>query len=429
MGAKRKEPVAKNHLSDIDYKHTAFCVAGKVPDAVYAIVKSESTPEGLEPVAVNVPLAKVDAAKKQVFGYVLVPDKPDHEGDVVSKAEIEKAAASLMKNLSHGTADGTGASDEHYTIGGGFPIEVAVDTGGVIHKARTGTEGIDGALWVGMQVTDEGIWDKIAKGTYTSFSLGGFGKRTAVKKSDSGEGEDDAASVLAKVGKALQSGIDKLVDLAKGDGDALTYNDAQALRNVKDQIWKKQWQLEDSITSILGDDTVEDKVGMISTSIDQYKTDMLGLIAQMVAIKSKNKQQTNKSLSSPEEGEAMTKEELDQLSKSITDGVNDNIKAQYGEKLAKLDKIDAIETRLDSLEKAQRGETEESPIAALKKELGDIGTKVTDAIGRLAKMEKTPTGPVGDPNPSTRIEKQLTPAEERSESLRKSGAALLGTGD
>ena len=393
---------AMYRLKDAKVKHVAFCKKGAIPDAVYALVKSAPVADGEETFVKEYTFAKVDKAKRQVFGYFFVPEKADLQKDIIGSDEVEKAVHSLMKNLAHGTADGTGASDSHLTIGGGYPIEVAVDRDGTLGKAA-GVEGIPGAAWIGMQVTDEAIWEKIEKGEYTSFSPGGTVKRdpiaepiakmvepvTSSNEPEAGLDEPQAASSLAKLIKTIQSGFEKLVDLAKGDGDALTYNDAQALRNVKDQIWKKQWQLEDSITSILGDDTVEDKVGMIATSIDQYKTDLLGLIAQLEAIRNKNKpQQTNKSIEPPEEGETMTREELDQLSKSITDGVNDNITKQYGEKLAKLDKIDLIETRLDALEKAQKGETEESPIALLKKDVGTALGSLNDIAKRLDTLEK-----------------------------------------
>jgi len=35
----------------------------------------------------------------------------------------------------------------------------------------------DGAWWVGVQVTDDALWEKIKSGEYKAFSIGGSGKR------------------------------------------------------------------------------------------------------------------------------------------------------------------------------------------------------------------------------------------------------------
>ncbi len=420
MNRQDQVPTAKNKLSDIDMRHVAFCKKGAVPDAVYAIVKSEAAPQGAEVIGAIATIAKIDTVKKQVFGYVLVPDKADHQGDVVTKEDIEEARNSFMKNLAHATADGTGASDSHVTIGGGYPIEVAVDKDGSIAKAADAPPS-PGGLWVGMQVTSDPVWKKIEKGEYTAFSLGGFGKRTPIGKKADAELADE--SNQGSIIRALKAGFDKLVEVVKGDGDALSYDEAGELKDLRRQFWDKNYQLEESIQSIMGDDEVEDKVTAITESIDQFKGDIVSLVTRMEAIKNKQKESTEKS-NTPMEGDVMTKEQMEELQKSLKDGFKDTVtevvKSEVGEKLNKIDEID---TRLTAMEKKLNGEDGEDPIETMSK---DITTAIEGLNGlqkRLTTLEITPTGPNGDREPGTQTEptdvNKNETTEQRDERLAK----------
>lgn len=58
--------------------------------------------------------------------------------------------------------------------------------------------------------------------------------------------------------------------IGKGD-DALTFDQIMANREMKDKIWDMVWTLEDSISSIMCDESVPDKAGMIQQSIDEFR--------------------------------------------------------------------------------------------------------------------------------------------------------------
>lgn len=59
--------------------------------------------------------------------------------------------------------------------------------------------------------------------------------------------------------------------VVKEDGDALTFAEVQDNRELREKVWNMCWTLEDSLGSIMRDDTVTDKTAMIATSIDQFK--------------------------------------------------------------------------------------------------------------------------------------------------------------
>jgi hypothetical protein len=59
--------------------------------------------------------------------------------------------------------------------------------------------------------------------------------------------------------------------VSKDDGDAVTFADIQADKDLRDKVWQMCYTLEDSLSSIVHDDTVTDKTAMISQSIDQFK--------------------------------------------------------------------------------------------------------------------------------------------------------------
>jgi hypothetical protein len=53
--------------------------------------------------------------------------------------------------------------------------------------------------------------------------------------------------------------------------DALTFQQIQDNREIKDKVWGMVWTLEDSISSIMCDDDVADKAAMIQQSVDEFK--------------------------------------------------------------------------------------------------------------------------------------------------------------
>ncbi len=121
----------------------------------------------------TLPIAKVDKAKQQVFGWASVIEENgativDSQGDVITESELEKAAYSF--SVRKGVA-----GDNHDRMGVGRLIESMVFT-----KEKQAALGIDlkkVGWWVGFHISDANTWSKIASGEYVDFSIGGSGKR------------------------------------------------------------------------------------------------------------------------------------------------------------------------------------------------------------------------------------------------------------
>ena len=127
-----------------------------------------------------VPIEKANtiAKKKQVFGYAYVAKNDgkqvvDHSGDIVEPEAMEKAIYSSFGKLL--------SRENHKTDAKAHVIESLWMTHDKLQKMGIPTKGQpDGAWWVGMQVTDDGLWKKIEDGTYKMFSIGGSGKRVPI---------------------------------------------------------------------------------------------------------------------------------------------------------------------------------------------------------------------------------------------------------
>ena len=94
----------------------------------------------------------------------------DHSGDVTDIAEIERAAYKFVKFYREG-------SDNHERGGIGTVIESMVFT-----REKSMALGIpEGVMpegwWVGFEVNDPEVWEKIKSGEYSMFSIEGTARR------------------------------------------------------------------------------------------------------------------------------------------------------------------------------------------------------------------------------------------------------------
>jgi len=122
----------------------------------------------------SVPFCKTNDEHRQVFGYVLVPDLPDFQGDVVSSKSVEQAAHSFLKVMSGRRQQGSGTGLEHDSFDGhGHPIESFID--------HDGKFGVKGGWVLGTQIVDPIIWDKIKSGEIRGYSIGGRGTRRPIE--------------------------------------------------------------------------------------------------------------------------------------------------------------------------------------------------------------------------------------------------------
>jgi hypothetical protein len=112
-----------------------------------------------------VPLSKVDAARREVWGYATV-EEGDHTGQIMdyesSLPHFEKWSADTMQR-SGGKSLGN-VREMHNPVAAGKLVEFKPD------GARKG-------FWVGAKVVDEQSWQKVEDGVLTGFSVGGdYGK-------------------------------------------------------------------------------------------------------------------------------------------------------------------------------------------------------------------------------------------------------------
>jgi hypothetical protein len=114
-------------------------------------------------------ISKLDVAKRQVFGFASVTtvkstEVVDLQGDTISDEECENAAYEFVLNSRI-------AGEMHKKLGVGNLIESIF-----FSKEKQRALGIDlGKVgwWVGFQVTDDAVWEKVVSGLYKAFSIAG----------------------------------------------------------------------------------------------------------------------------------------------------------------------------------------------------------------------------------------------------------------
>jgi len=133
---------------------------------------------GINKAAARFKVVKSDDERRQVFGWASVAARPsgevveDWQEDIIEIDELEKAAYAF-------TRDYAAAGEMHERGGVGDLIESVVYT-----KEKAAAMNIpDGILpegwWLGFQITDGDVWQKIKNGDYSMFSIEGTGTREA----------------------------------------------------------------------------------------------------------------------------------------------------------------------------------------------------------------------------------------------------------
>ncbi len=129
-------------------------------------------------------ISKVDEDKRQIFGWAnhaIVDGQPvvDLQGDYVSIEEIEKSAYGYMLTSRVG-------GHMHSRIGKGYdggPVHVAdvvesfVVTPDKLEAMGLSEDALPLGWWVGMQVNDEDVWQKVKSGELAGLSIHGTGTR------------------------------------------------------------------------------------------------------------------------------------------------------------------------------------------------------------------------------------------------------------
>lgn len=123
-------------------------------------------------------IAKTDATKKLVFGWASVAKDAtgreiiDAEGDVVSIEELERAAYEYVSDVRK-------VGEMHETLGVGELVESMMFTPEKLELLGLDEQFTQG-WWVGIRVTDDKVWDKLKRGEYKMFSIGGRASREEI---------------------------------------------------------------------------------------------------------------------------------------------------------------------------------------------------------------------------------------------------------
>lgn len=116
-------------------------------------------------------IQKKDGFHKRIYGVVYEPNVIDSHGDMMTKEDVEHAAHSFLRVASLGEA-----IDTHHDNwpNGSYPVESFI--------ARKGdTEYPEGAWVIGVQVTDDELWEQVVKGEIAGFSFEGKARKVAVE--------------------------------------------------------------------------------------------------------------------------------------------------------------------------------------------------------------------------------------------------------
>ena len=121
----------------------------------------------------SIDITKFDKQKQIVYGVFLVPDKADHDGDVIDSEDIEK--------VSHGFISDYRTIDEmHKNI-------ISAD---IVESAIAWKDGLDfygkklkKGTWFGaIKIHDQEVWNKVLLGEYKAFSVRISGVREKIEE-------------------------------------------------------------------------------------------------------------------------------------------------------------------------------------------------------------------------------------------------------
>ncbi len=195
----------------------------------------------------TVPILKVDAEKRMVYGVVYAPDEEDAHGDFMTAEEIEKAAHNFMKARRTTNID----KQHDYEADEGFVAESWL----IRKNDPLFPNEPEGAWAVGIKVENDETWQQIKDGEITGISMGGFGKR--IEKGFPSTSEE----IIVKKDSPLHKLLKRLFTPFKKDFNS---------QFAADQLRQAAWALNDAILEILNDDNITDKQAAIKESINQF---------------------------------------------------------------------------------------------------------------------------------------------------------------
>lgn len=211
------------------------------------------------------PVVKRNDEKRIVYGPVLIPNEPDHDGDRVQPEKIEQVAHTFNEkygniDLQH-TLNNVGKVVESYIA----PMDL---TFGDITVPK-------GSWMMGVRVSDEKAWEAVKEGRLTGFSI--MGIRSAVMKSKEFTVDEMEAAIKRTTLKDL--GDDWIVNAvslvdepAVPKAKFLVVKSKQDKRSEEESFFAKLksfFQAEQPVTSVEGGEQMDRKemVGLIKSTV------------------------------------------------------------------------------------------------------------------------------------------------------------------
>jgi Putative phage serine protease XkdF len=349
-------------------------------------------------------IQKIDVEQQKIYGYVYPSNSPDLEGDAMTEDELEKAAHSLLQNLTDKSVEGEGAGLNHEKFENIFKFtESAIDHDGSLGKNRGFAKPLTKAWFLGAYVANDEIWKSILSGEITGFSWGGFATRIPVEESE------QKAGIL----KTMASGIKGLLNKSEPSDFA----EWQSVLEVGPKIDDMCWTLGDVIYWIMTSDlSMDEKKSKVMESIMQFYvavkelfsklpnfdptgilSDVVGKLASAKESLSKTGTEINSLL---ETFEKINKGDDDMDEKEVQKAVEKALEPINTKLDEQAESITALTTKVDDVEKAAKPPAEGTDPAPkpdddpVVKAIGEMKTELKTDIGELTKrIEKLETTP------------------------------------
>lgn len=160
-------------------------------------------------------IKKTNDEERMVYGFASVADDGsgtliDRQGDMISEAELVKAAHRFMKTAREGKVMHEGQPKAEIVESMVLRPDVA--------KAL-GVEDFKKTAWViGMKVYDDDTWERVKKGELKAFSIGGKGRRKSVQKDGRAGRDGDGDGVQNESRRRSRDYLRTADDILSGGG-------------------------------------------------------------------------------------------------------------------------------------------------------------------------------------------------------------------
>lgn len=265
-------PVKKaQRLTKIEVYEVSLVSTPAVPDAGIILTKALD-PQGPTILKAS-SIIKYDAEQGIVIARPLVPDREDLQGDVVSKADVEYASHSYLRNLAYKQAKGTGGGEQHQVFDVAYPILSIFDEDGSVQKMYgvSVADVIPGAWVLGLKVTKEETKKALEKGKLTGMSIGCIGERIELAAPVKSAPEFKRGAFRKMIDEVFKSA--GYVRVRPAD-KSIDFNSSYTMQVFYDECPDMWDALMSAFWSIMYDDlnhpTFESKMGAIEESLSQF---------------------------------------------------------------------------------------------------------------------------------------------------------------